>query len=78
MADKRSSVNSDTYNDPVIEEATVGVKGDVATLRQLISSGNASRDRRAEKAMDSLRAAAAELKSKTKGGSGQDKGGQSK
>jgi hypothetical protein len=52
MPDRNSatSVNSDNYVDPVVEEATIAMRTDSKSLAQLSSSGNAARIKRAEKA----------------------------
>jgi hypothetical protein len=56
MADRRS-INSDTYEDPVIEDAQVGLKADARALKQLSSSADAARAKRTQKSVATLDAA---------------------
>ncbi|OAL34259.1 hypothetical protein AYO20_06515 [Fonsecaea nubica] len=50
----RTSVSSDDYVDPVIENAVIGIKIDLDTLKQLTSSGAAAQDARHREVKESI------------------------
>ncbi len=56
MPDRNSStsINSENYGEPVIEEATVGVKTDPISFNQLSSSAEAAKNTRKQKAVGAL------------------------
>jgi len=70
MPDRNSatSVNSDNYIDPVVEEATIAMRTDSKSLAQLSSSGNVARVKRVEKAKINLDKAVQRVVFRTKQG----------
>lgn len=56
MPDRNSatSINSENYIDPAVEEATIAVETNPESFVQLSSSGNAARAKRAEKSKANL------------------------
>jgi hypothetical protein len=48
---ERTSISSNDYNNPVIDDATVGFKADAKTLNQLSSSAEAAKKARGQKAL---------------------------
>lgn len=56
MPDRNSgtSINSENYGDPVVEDATVGVKIDPKSYNELSSSAEAAKNVRKQKAVGAL------------------------
>ncbi|OJD12428.1 hypothetical protein AJ78_06979, partial [Emergomyces pasteurianus Ep9510] len=54
MTDQRSSISSQDYQDPVIEEGKLGLKADLKTLKQLSSSAEAAKENRMKQAKANL------------------------
>ncbi|TPX25119.1 hypothetical protein DIZ76_010568 [Coccidioides immitis] len=54
MTDRRSSISSEDYKDPIVEEGKVGLRTDLKTLKQLSSSAEAAKENRAKEAKANL------------------------
>jgi hypothetical protein len=72
MGDRRS----DSSYDGKIEEASVAMKMDAKTMKQLSSSGKAAQEKRGKKALLNLQNAIEDFKSKEQAGKGSNSDGQ--